>query len=69
MPVSALGGRLLDLRFFEIYRNPEYLWLIAEGMAVSAGLTVAAGILGFIFATCLAGVRYWQVPVLAPIGG
>ena len=55
----------MDLRFFEIYRNPEYLWLLAEGAAMSAALSVAAGLAGFIFAAGLAGVRYWKVPVLA----
>lgn len=54
----------MELRFFEIYRNGEYLRLLLEGAGVSAGLTVAGGIAGFILATLLAVLRYWRVPVL-----
>ena len=54
----------MDLRFFEIYRNPEYLWLLAEGVLMSAGLTLAGAVLGFIAAIGLAMARYEQVTVL-----
>ncbi len=47
----------MDLRFFEIYRNGEYLALLGEGMLMSAGLTVGAAILGFILATGLGIAR------------
>jgi len=53
------------LRFFEIYRNPDYLWLLAQGAMVSAGLTVAGGICGFVCAILLAAVRHYRIPVLA----
>lgn len=52
------------LRFFEIYRSNEYLDLLLDGILISAGLTVCAGILGVLLALVLASVRYWQVPVL-----
>lgn len=54
----------MDLRFFEIYRNHEYLWLLAEGAAMSAALTIAAGLMGLILATALATARFHAVPVL-----
>ncbi|MEM6546594.1 MAG: amino acid ABC transporter permease [Pseudomonadota bacterium] len=57
----------MEFRFFEIYRNAEYLWLLAEGAAFSAGLTIAAAALGFAFALMLAGARYAGTPVLAQI--
>lgn len=57
----------MELRFFEIYRNAEYLWLLFEGALLSAGLTIAAGIAGFIAALALSGVRHGQVPVLGHI--
>jgi polar amino acid transport system permease protein len=41
--------------------------LLAQGAALSAGLTVAGGILGFIMAIALAGVRYAKVPYVAPV--
>jgi len=57
----------VDLRFFEIYRNPEYLALLLEGVLVSASLTLAAGLIGFGLAALLASLRHYQVPVLAKI--
>lgn len=54
----------MELRFFEIYRNPEYLWLLAEGIGLSTGLTLAGAVFGFILAVGLAVARYEQVPVL-----
>ena len=57
----------MDLRFFEIYRNPDYLWLRAEGAALSAGLTVTAGLAGLCLAIALATARFRNVPVLGPL--
>ena len=57
----------MDLRFFEIYRNPEYLILLAEGALTSAGLTLAAGIIGFAIAAILASLRHYAVPWLSQI--
>ena len=54
----------MELRFFEIYRNPDYLLMLAEGAATSAALTVAAGLTGLILATLLATARFHAVPVL-----
>jgi len=54
----------LDLRFFEIYRNGDYLQLLFEGAALSIGLTVAGGIAGFVFAVLLAASRHFEVPFL-----
>lgn len=55
---------MMDLRFFEIFRNADYLRLLAEGAALSAGLTLAAGIIGFASAMILAFVRYRQIRIL-----
>jgi polar amino acid transport system permease protein len=57
----------MDLRFFEITRRPEYLWMLAEGAFFSIALTVAAALLGFGLALALSGARYGQVPVLRHI--
>jgi polar amino acid transport system permease protein len=54
----------MELRFFEIYRNPEYLWLLAEGAALSAMLAVTAGLLGLCLAILLATARFQNIPVL-----
>lgn len=56
----------MDLRFFEIYRNEDYLWLLFEGALLSAGITIAAGLLGFAVAVCLSVARHARVPVLGP---
>ncbi len=57
----------MDLRFFEIYRNPDYIWRLVEGLGFSVGLTIAAAIIGLIFATGLAVARHAKIRVLAPI--
>ena len=54
----------MEFRFFEIYRNPDYLWLLAEGIGLSAGLTVAGAVLGLCLGVLLALARYEQIPVL-----
>ena len=53
-----------ELRFFEIYRSPEYLSLLLEGLATSWALTVGAGLLGFLLAIVLSGLRHARIPVL-----
>ena len=53
----------MEFRFFEIYREPEYVSLLFEGVTTSALLTIGAGILGFLLATLLALSRYWHIPV------
>ncbi|MEM9395138.1 MAG: amino acid ABC transporter permease [Pseudomonadota bacterium] len=57
----------MDLRFFEITRSPEYLWLLAEGALMSASLTVLSGCLGFLLALGLSAARYGRVPIVAQI--
>ncbi|MGA0234460.1 MAG: amino acid ABC transporter permease [Alphaproteobacteria bacterium] len=54
----------MDLRFFEIYRNPEYLLLLGKGALFSASLTVLAALCGLVLAFGLAAIRYGRVPVL-----
>ena len=54
----------LELRFFEIYRNPEYLVLLTKGALLSASLTVLAALFGLVLAFVLAAVRYGRTPVL-----
>jgi len=58
---------LFDLRFFEIYRNGEYMWRLAEGVWLSISLTVTAAIIGFIAAALIAVARMNRVPVLSQI--
>ena len=57
-------GAMDSLRFFEIYRSSEYLGLLFDGILISAGLTIVAGLLGVALALVLASVRYWRVPVI-----
>lgn len=57
----------MDLRFFEIYRRPDYLLLLLEGAALSAVLTIGAAIIGMLIALALSGVRYAKIPVLRQI--
>ena len=54
----------MDLRFFEIYRNPDYLILLGKGAVLSASITVLAALFGLVIAFILAAIRYGQVPVL-----
>ncbi|MBO6947643.1 MAG: amino acid ABC transporter permease [Rhodospirillales bacterium] len=58
---------MFELRFFEIYRNGDYLLRLAEGIWLSISLTVGAAIIGFIVAGILAAVRNAKVPVAAQI--
>ncbi len=51
---------MFDFRFFEIYRSPEYLYLILDGILISSSLTIASGFLGFIIAFFLAAMIYWN---------
>ena len=55
----------MELRFFEIYRNTEYLLLLAQGALLSAGITVLAAVFGLVLAFALAGLRFAKVPVLS----
>ncbi|MBX2853663.1 MAG: amino acid ABC transporter permease [Rhodobacteraceae bacterium] len=55
------------MRFFEIYRNADYLWLLAEGAAMSVALTVAAGLAGFLTAILLAIWRSESTPVFGVV--
>ena len=57
----------MDLRFFEIYRNSEYLLLLVQGAGLSIVLTVLGGLFGIILATGLAISRHRGIPVLGPI--
>ena len=54
----------MEFRFFEIYRNAEYLLLLAKGALLSGGITVLAATFGLIIAFAIAGVRFARVPVL-----
>lgn len=56
---------MLDLRFFEIYRNADYLTRLAEGIWLSISLTVTAAVIGFLAAALIAVIRNARVPVLA----
>ena len=54
---------MFELRFFEIYRSSEYVNLLFDGILISTGLTITAGIAGFFFAFLLAALRYWKVVI------
>lgn len=56
--------RQLDLRFFEIYRNADYLWRLLEGAGLSVALSALGGAVGFVFAISLALGRYWRIPFI-----
>jgi len=56
---------MFELRFFEIYRSEEFVNLLIEGILVSTGLTITAGIFGFIIAFILAAVIYWKIFALS----
>lgn len=56
----------MDFRFYEIWREPEYLSRLANGVWTSVWLTVLAGVLGFTFALVLAvSRRSAGVPLLS----
>jgi len=57
----------VEFRFFEIYRNAEYLLLLAKGALLSGGITVLAATFGLIIAFAIAGVRFARVPVLTQL--
>ena len=57
----------MDLRFFEIYRDAEYLAVLAEGAALSVLLTIGGGLVGLTLATGLAAAQFARVPVLHPL--
>lgn len=57
----------MEFRFFEIYRNSEYLWLLAEGASLSAALAIGGGLIGLVMATGLAVARHAKVRVMGPI--
>lgn len=50
----------MDFRFYEIWREPEYVVRLLNGIWMSVWLTVLAGILGFSFAIVLAVLRRSQ---------
>ena len=57
----------MEFRFFEIYRNPEYLLLLLEGVAVSASVTLAGAVFGFVLAVGLSVARHEKIPYLRRI--
>ena len=54
----------MELRFFELYRNPEYLIRLAEGLWTSLSLTITAALLGLVLATGLAIARHARIRFL-----
>lgn len=57
----------MELRFFEIYRNGEYLVLLAEGAGLSALLAIGGGLIGLLLASLLAVCRFGELPGLRHI--
>lgn len=56
---------MFDFRFYEIWREPEYLARLGDGILLSAGLTTLAGVLGFALALALASGRRQSNPWLS----
>jgi len=56
-----------ELRFFEIYRNAQFVELLMTGAMTSAGLAVAGGLAGLCLAVLLASLRYAHIPFLSQI--
>lgn len=54
----------LEFRFFEIYRNADYVMLLIDGAVTSVFLAAGGGVIGFILASVLAGLQWGRVPVL-----
>jgi len=57
----------LDLRFFEIYRNQDYVWLLIDGAILSTWLTILAGLIGLLLALGLSVARHAKIPVLGQL--
>lgn len=57
----------MELRFFEIYRNADYLALLLQGAAFSAFLAVGGGVVGMALASGLAAVRHAEIPIAKTI--
>ncbi|TNE36163.1 MAG: amino acid ABC transporter permease [Alphaproteobacteria bacterium] len=67
LAIPKRTGDALEFRFFELYRNAEYLRLLAEGAGLSAALAIGGGAVGLILATFLAACRNARIPVLAQL--
>lgn len=48
---------MFDFRFYEIFRDPEYVERLVNGLILSVGLTTGAAIIGFAAAVVLACAR------------
>jgi len=57
----------VELRFFEIWRDPVYVEVLAEGALLSVLLTVGGGAAGLLLASLLAAAQFARVPVLHPL--
>lgn len=57
----------MDLRFFEIYRNVDYLALLLNGAGTSAAISIGGGLFGIVLASLLAIARHREIRVLGII--
>ncbi|SHJ17690.1 polar amino acid transport system permease protein [Palleronia salina] len=57
----------MEFRFFEIYRNWDYVTLLMQGAGMSAILTLCGGVIGFAFAIVLSWARHMQIRIAAPL--
>lgn len=48
---------MFDFRFYEVFREPEYVSRLLDGLVLSVGLTVGAATIGFVAAVGLACAR------------
>lgn len=51
----------MDLRFFEIYRNVDYLFLLLNGAGTSAIISIGGGLFGIFLASLLAIARHKEI--------
>jgi len=58
-------GAVFNFRFYEIWREPEFLQRLGDGILLSAQLTSLAGLLGFLLALFLAAGRRHHQPLLS----
>ena len=55
---------MFTLRFFEIYRSEEYIYILLEGVFVTLSLSITSGVIGFIVAILIALIKFKKIFIL-----
>lgn len=55
---------MFTLRFFEIYRSEEYIYILLEGVFVTLSLSIISGVFGFIIAILIALIKFKKIFIL-----